>query len=267
MMPGPFGPAVLAVLMLAFGAVHGRAAAPRVGADQGADSVALAINIPAFRLELLRNGRVASRYPITVGQRRYPTPTGAFTIERAELNPSWTPPASEWAADAKRTPPGPRNPMGRAKLMFLPLYYVHGTPDSGSLGGAGSHGCVRMSNPDVLQLTVDLIRAEAPETTDSSLAALIAGNRRTRVVVFERPVPIALYYRPIEIADDVVLVHHDVYRLWADSLERDTRERLEAALQPRPISAAAMAELVERMRSLPAGASLTIPLDSIARGG
>ena len=30
--------------------------------------------------------------------------------------------------------------------------YIHGTPDETRLGAPGSHGCVRMSNRDVIEL-------------------------------------------------------------------------------------------------------------------
>ena len=31
--------------------------------------------------------------------------------------------------------------------------YIHGTPDSTSLGKPGSHGCVRMNNQDIIELS------------------------------------------------------------------------------------------------------------------
>jgi murein L,D-transpeptidase YcbB/YkuD len=43
--------------------------------------------------------------------------------------------------------------MGRVKIFFSdPDYYIHGTSDEGSLGRAASHGCIRMSNADVVEV-------------------------------------------------------------------------------------------------------------------
>lgn len=35
---------------------------------------------------------------------------------------------------------------------FERFIYIHGTPDSSKLGEPGSHGCIRMSNQDVIEL-------------------------------------------------------------------------------------------------------------------
>ena len=43
--------------------------------------------------------------------------------------------------------------MKRVKMFFQePDYYIHGTDDIDSLGGAASHGCVRMDPDDVTRL-------------------------------------------------------------------------------------------------------------------
>jgi lipoprotein-anchoring transpeptidase ErfK/SrfK len=49
-------------------------------------------------------------------------------------------------------PPGPDNPLKARWMGFLGGAGIHGTDDVGSLGGAASHGCVRMSIPDVIEL-------------------------------------------------------------------------------------------------------------------
>jgi lipoprotein-anchoring transpeptidase ErfK/SrfK len=44
-----------------------------------------------------------------------------------------------------------RNRLGRVDSMRRYIY-IHGTPDSEPMGVARSHGCVRMRNPDLLEL-------------------------------------------------------------------------------------------------------------------
>ncbi len=67
----------------------------------------------------------------------------------------WNPPSSSWAAKAKPVPPGVDNPMGILKLS-LGAYseYIHGIPagEEAELGHAASHGCLRMSGSNVLEL-------------------------------------------------------------------------------------------------------------------
>jgi lipoprotein-anchoring transpeptidase ErfK/SrfK len=70
-----------------------------------------------------------------------------------QKNPWWYPPDSDWAKDAEPVPPGPSNPLG-TRWMGLDREDVgiHGTPDSGSLGGFASHGCIRMYIPSAEKL-------------------------------------------------------------------------------------------------------------------
>src|SRR5690606_13175019 len=116
------------------------------------DGLHLRINLPEHKLEVVEGGEVVRSYRATIGSPRYPTPTGSFAITRIEWNPWWVPPASKWAAGKKRTPPGPRNPMGRVKMQFDRLLYVHGTSNEAQLGEPASHGCIRLANQDALEL-------------------------------------------------------------------------------------------------------------------
>ena len=70
------------------------------------------------------------------------------------MNPSWQVPNSSWAGSlAGRTiPPGPDDPLKARWLGIFAGAGIHGTEELGSLGSAASHGCIRMSIPDVIQL-------------------------------------------------------------------------------------------------------------------
>ncbi len=52
------------------------------------------INIPAYRLELVRQGRVARAMRVVVGRRRSPTPVFSDQLTYLEVNPTWTLPPS-----------------------------------------------------------------------------------------------------------------------------------------------------------------------------
>ena len=54
----------------------------------------VAINIPAYRLELVRDGRVTRAMRVVVGRRRSPTPVFSDRITYLEINPTWTLPPS-----------------------------------------------------------------------------------------------------------------------------------------------------------------------------
>jgi lipoprotein-anchoring transpeptidase ErfK/SrfK len=94
------------------------------------------------------------RYDIAVGTKRHPTPMGRYTIRHMVWNPAWVPPNAPWARGKEATPPGnPKNPMRAVKVFFKePDYYIHGTNDEESIGYAASHGCIRMTEADAVDL-------------------------------------------------------------------------------------------------------------------
>ena len=94
----------------------------------GPQPMRIVINIPAFRLDVYVNDSITRTMPIAPGMSSYRTPRASFAITSVQWNPWWIPPKSPWAAKEKPTPPGPANPMGRVKLNFQPLYFLHGTP-------------------------------------------------------------------------------------------------------------------------------------------
>ena len=88
---------------------------------------------------------VAASFPVAVGMPAYPTPLGSFSIRTMTRNPWWYPPNSPWAEGAKPVPPGPGNPLGTRWMgLTAPGVGIHGTYNSGSIGSAASHGCIRM---------------------------------------------------------------------------------------------------------------------------
>lgn len=100
-------------------------------------------------------GQPVARYLTSPGKDRYRTQGDHFVIQRTLTKAPWHPPASGWAKHARVVPGGVNNPMGIFK-MDLGGYseYIHGTPagERKDLGHPASHGCLRMSNENVLQL-------------------------------------------------------------------------------------------------------------------
>ena len=110
----------------------------------------IVVNLTQFRVRLIRNGKVVVSYPIAKGQPAYPTPTGEYEINDKQVDPTWTPPDSPWAAELSSIPPGPGNPLGTRWIgTTAPAVGFHGTYADYSVGTAASHGCMRMHIPDV----------------------------------------------------------------------------------------------------------------------
>ena len=186
-----------------------------VGLDEGSpdEQLALRLNLPAFRLDVLLDGRVVRSYPVAVGATRYATPRGGFEITRVVWNPWWYPPKSAWARKEKITPPGPKNPMGKVKLQMRGPYFLHGTPWPLSIGSAASHGCIRMLNEDAIALA-RLVQSAGGAAIDSATTDSLAGPLYdTRELDLRRPVPFIIVYDLAEVRADTLYVYPDVYRV------------------------------------------------------
>ena len=105
----------------------------------------------------------AIRYPIAVGREGRGI-SGQATIARKAEWPSWTPTANMirqnpelYGPFARGIPGGKANPLG-ARALYLyrggrdTYYRIHGTNDPSTIGNAGSAGCIRMFNQDVIDL-------------------------------------------------------------------------------------------------------------------
>jgi hypothetical protein len=115
----------------------------------------IGVNRPRKELRLYRHLRLVKRYPIAVGRIGLETTPGRYEIQTKVIDPPWIVPKKPWAgALAGRViPPGdPDNPLKARWMGFYDGEGIHGTDDLASLGSAASHGCIRMSVPDVEQL-------------------------------------------------------------------------------------------------------------------
>lgn len=143
-------------------------------------------------LYLYEGDSVITMYDISTGKDGYPTPTGAFKIRKLTWNPSWTPPDSKWARNKRATAPGdPKNPMKVVKIFFKePDYYIHGTADVGSLGGAESHGCLRMAPDDVMKVGMWVMEHGGQPQEENWFMRLIHSRREEKVIYLSNTVPI-----------------------------------------------------------------------------
>lgn len=98
----------------------------------------------------------AMTYPVAIptGEARW---QGVTSVTNKRVNPPWTP-TPEMVSKNPRLPrwvPGghPMNPLGiRAMYLGTSAYRIHGTDAPWTIGQAVSHGCIRMTNEDVLDL-------------------------------------------------------------------------------------------------------------------
>ena len=130
----------------AYNAEHGL----DLGGTVGKETLALMrgsirIDVSERKLYHYSDGELRKTYSVAVGMPAYPTPTGSFRIISKVVDPTWTPPDSDWAEGMEPVGPGPGNPLGTRWMgIDSPSVGIHGTYNSSSIGTAASHGCIRM---------------------------------------------------------------------------------------------------------------------------
>ncbi|MFI5025338.1 MAG: L,D-transpeptidase family protein [Solirubrobacterales bacterium] len=129
---------------------------PEVTTQEVADAYPsyLTLDRSTFTLRLWKHLKLAETYTVAVGQEGLETPEGLYGIQEKEENPTWHVPESSWAGSlaGQDIPPGPSNPIKARWMGIFEGAGIHGTEEIESLGSAASHGCVRMSIPDVEEL-------------------------------------------------------------------------------------------------------------------
>ncbi|KHD86915.1 L,D-transpeptidase [Heyndrickxia ginsengihumi] len=92
------------------------------------------ISASRHRLKLYDGNRLIKSYPIAVGKMLSPTPAGTYTIINKQHHPG--------------------GPFGVLWMGLSRAHYgIHGTNNPASIGKNVSHGCIRMYNHDVLDLS------------------------------------------------------------------------------------------------------------------
>ena len=120
----------------------------RLEVDKGADQVR------AYD----QSGKVIAVFPATVGSTDRPAPSGKAVVVAVAPHPNYTYQPKRLTFGPKHSgvltiAPGPNNPVGLTWIALnLETYGIHGTPDPSLVGKTASHGCVRLTNWDAVEL-------------------------------------------------------------------------------------------------------------------
>jgi murein L,D-transpeptidase YcbB/YkuD len=192
------------------------------------------VNVAAFRVYFAERGELTWSSRAVVGKTYTKTPIFRADMKYIVLNPTWTIPASivrkEILPGIRRDPgylsrkgfkrvngqfvqpAGPRNALGRIKLMFPNAHsvYLHDTPSKSFFNETSrtfSHGCVRVEKPVELAERV----LAHPAWSEAALERAI-DTGGTRTITLENPVPVLILYWTAAVdPDGRVVFLPDVY--------------------------------------------------------
>jgi lipoprotein-anchoring transpeptidase ErfK/SrfK len=133
-------------------------------------------------------------YPATAGSTEKPAPNGVLKVVSIAKNPTYRyNPDYAFKGVKSREPftikPGPNNPVG---LVWIGLnkegYGIHGTPEPSKVSKSESHGCIRLTNWDAVQLAtattkgvpVEFVGDEKDRSTVRAQARKKNGSRHKR---------------------------------------------------------------------------------------
>jgi len=197
----------------------------------------IVVNIPAFTLDLFRNGKNEFESPVIVGNNITKTVIFSGKLSYIVFSPYWVLPVSiidkevkpgmakhknylvmhnmEWNHGQVRQKPGKNNSLGRIKFIFPNVddIYMHDTPAKSLFAHenrAFSHGCIRVEKPRAL--AIEILKDDPNWTPKKIDAAMHAGKERTYPLKSRIPVYIGYFTTWV---DDQGEIHFydDIYGL------------------------------------------------------
>jgi lipoprotein-anchoring transpeptidase ErfK/SrfK len=208
----------------------------------------IVVNIPAFRMDIFKEGTLLKSYKIGIGYQEFPLPTGLRKAEMIIFNPTWTQPNESWASNpGEVVPAGDKgNPLGPIKVPIGGANLIHGGKALAKIGTFASHGCGGLTNEQVKEFARVLADATNTPLKDETIAAYLKKKTRTQVVKLSHLVPVELRYETIVIQDGQLHVYRDVY-----TKNTNTEENLRAAFEANGVNFDSMGE-EEKTRALEA---------------
>jgi lipoprotein-anchoring transpeptidase ErfK/SrfK len=195
----------------------------------------IVINAPAYRMDVFENGRLVKSYRIGIGYPEFPLPAGTREASSIIFNPTWTPPNEPWVESPggkikigeKIEAGSALNPLGLVKIPIGAPSLIHGGKSPARLGGFASHGCVGLTNAQVIDLAKRLAPLGGVEITDDQIANYRQKRSTTKNINLPLPIPVELRYETIVVEDGKLRIYRDVYERGTNT-EENLRNTLAA---------------------------------------
>jgi lipoprotein-anchoring transpeptidase ErfK/SrfK len=195
------------------------------------DDSRIVVNIPAYRMDVFKDGKLIKTYKIGIGYPEFPLPTGQRQATEIIFNPTWTPPDEPWVKGKvkpfeKVEAGGKLNPLGPIKIPIGLPSLIHGGKSPAKLGTFASHGCVGLTDGQIKDFALELSSLAGKSIETDELAKYIKDKTETKSVKLPHPIPVELRYETIVIENGVLKIFRDVYEQGTN-----TEENLRGVLQ------------------------------------
>jgi len=240
----------------------------RAPLEEGAGGVEITVDVPAFRLTLWQHGREVKTYQIGVGMKDYPIVVGERVAGEVIWNPDWIPPDSDWVRESGQKPgvvikaSNPRNPLGKVKIPLGGGYLIHQAKGFGDLGNLVSHGCVRMLQSDLYDLSEKLAAANGWPVSKKQVARAKL-TKNTVVAKLTEPVRVDINYDTIVVEGDRLNIYPDVYERRTNTVERLRAELDTSDIDHTRLDDATLKAMLERPTK---GRKFVVEVSSLEQG-
>ncbi|WP_158557144.1 L,D-transpeptidase [Mucilaginibacter conchicola] len=184
----------------------------------------IVVNAPAFRMDIFRDGKLVKTFKVGIGYPEFPLPTGMRRADTIIFNPTWTPPDEPWVkgnfAPGRKVGAGNElNPLGLIKIPIGMPSLIHGGKKLEKIGNFASHGCVGLTNRQVVDFVPLLAQLGGSSLSADSIKLLLKNRSKTRSVMLPTRVPIDLRYETIVAENGGLNIYRDVYERGTNTLD------------------------------------------------
>ena len=216
----------------------------------GDPDIRISINLPAFQMTLWQNGKEIKSYPIGIGLAEFPVAVRTGRATSIDWNPVWIPPSSDWIEKSSTVragevilPTDRRNPLGKIKIPLGYGYLIHQAKGPGDLGNLVSHGCIRVLQSDLYDLTDKIVAAMELEVTPGQVAAA-KRSKKTLVARLDPPLAVEITYDTIVVEGGRLNIYPDVYRHKRNTVENVRRELQTSGVDDRRLTDAQIRKMI-----------------------
>lgn len=196
----------------------------------GDPDIKITVNVPSFQMTLWQNGNEVKTYPVGVGLLEYPVAISLRSARTIEWNPVWIPPSSDWIEKSSTVkageiirPTDPRNPLGKVKIPLGNGYLLHQAKGPGDMGSLVSHGCIRVMQRDLYDLSEKIVAARGMNVTAAQIATA-KRTKKTLVAAIEPPLSVEIAYDTIVVENGTLHIYPDVYLRKTNTVANVRRE-------------------------------------------
>jgi murein L,D-transpeptidase YcbB/YkuD len=196
----------------------------------------IVVNIPSFKLTLVRTGQPAFESPVVVGALMTKTVIFSGMLSYIVFSPYWNLPPSiinkevkpgmaknknyleahnmEWNEGRVRQKPGKSNSLGLVKFIFPNSddIYMHDTPAKSLFAResrAFSHGCIRVGKPK--EFAIEILKEDPAWTSARIDAAMHAGKESSYTL--KTKIPVYIGYLTAWVNDQgEINFYNDIYK-------------------------------------------------------